>query len=103
MWSRRDLFGISLGTVWGIYGVTMGYLWSLCEVFMGCLCRLSEARLHEAVWRRLRQRSLSFPTGLMAAVTLDESGGGLQTPGGALSLVCKASGFSISSYSIGWM
>ena len=70
----------------------MGYLWGL-----------SEARLHEAVWRRLRQHSLSFPTGLMAAVTLDESGGGLQTPGGALSLVCKASGFTFSSFYMYWV
>nr|7PHW_B Chain B, Monoclonal antibody Cy.004 heavy chain [Gallus gallus]7PHW_E Chain E, Monoclonal antibody Cy.004 heavy chain [Gallus gallus]7PI3_F Chain F, Monoclonal antibody Cy.004 heavy chain [Gallus gallus]7PI3_M Chain M, Monoclonal antibody Cy.004 heavy chain [Gallus gallus]7PI3_T Chain T, Monoclonal antibody Cy.004 heavy chain [Gallus gallus]7PI3_a Chain a, Monoclonal antibody Cy.004 heavy chain [Gallus gallus] len=37
------------------------------------------------------------------AVTLDESGGGLQTPGGALSLVCKASGFDFSSYAMGWV
>uniref|UniRef100_A0A8C3JGF9 Ig-like domain-containing protein n=1 Tax=Calidris pygmaea TaxID=425635 RepID=A0A8C3JGF9_9CHAR len=46
---------------------------------------------------------LSPSPGLRAAVELRESGGGLQTPQGSLTLRCTGSGFTFSSFAIDWV
>uniref|UniRef100_A0A8V5GDU4 Uncharacterized protein n=1 Tax=Melopsittacus undulatus TaxID=13146 RepID=A0A8V5GDU4_MELUD len=40
---------------------------------------------------------------LQAEVRLEETGGGLQSPGASMRLLCKASGFTFGNYAMGWM
>nr|NDP09054.1 immunoglobulin mu heavy chain [Bos taurus] len=46
---------------------------------------------------------LSAPRGVLSQVQLRESGPSLVKPSQTLSLTCTVSGFSLSSYSIGWV
>nr|NDP12008.1 immunoglobulin mu heavy chain [Bos taurus] len=46
---------------------------------------------------------LSAPRGVLSQVQLRESGPSLVKPSQTLSLTCTASGFSLSSYAVGWV
>nr|NDP05539.1 immunoglobulin mu heavy chain [Bos taurus] len=46
---------------------------------------------------------LSAPRGVLSQVQLRESGPSLVTPSQTLSLTCTVSGFSLSSYHVGWV
>nr|NDP12254.1 immunoglobulin mu heavy chain [Bos taurus] len=46
---------------------------------------------------------LSAPRGVLSQVQLRESGPSLVKPSQTLSLTCTASGFSLSSYTVGWV
>nr|NDP12369.1 immunoglobulin mu heavy chain [Bos taurus] len=46
---------------------------------------------------------LSAPRGVLSQVQLRESGPSLVKPSQTLSLTCAISGFSLSSYSVGWV
>nr|NDP07252.1 immunoglobulin mu heavy chain [Bos taurus] len=46
---------------------------------------------------------LSAPRGVMSQVQLRESGPSLVKPSQTLSLTCTVSGFSLSSYGVGWV
>nr|NDP07295.1 immunoglobulin mu heavy chain [Bos taurus] len=46
---------------------------------------------------------LSAPRGVLSQVQLRESGPSLVKPSQTLSLICTVSGFSLSSYGVGWV
>nr|NDP12060.1 immunoglobulin mu heavy chain [Bos taurus] len=46
---------------------------------------------------------LSAPRGVLSQVQLRESGPSLVKPSQTLSLICTVSGFSLSSYAVGWV
>uniref|UniRef100_A0A8D0FHK2 Ig-like domain-containing protein n=1 Tax=Strix occidentalis caurina TaxID=311401 RepID=A0A8D0FHK2_STROC len=45
----------------------------------------------------------AYPVQPPSLVILVETRGGLQTPGGSLTLICKGSGFTFSSFDMQWL
>uniref|UniRef100_A0A8C0CYF2 Ig-like domain-containing protein n=1 Tax=Balaenoptera musculus TaxID=9771 RepID=A0A8C0CYF2_BALMU len=57
----------------------------------------------QTTWRTLNSPWFSLSTGVLSQGQLQESGPSLVKPSQTLSLTCTVSGFSLSSYAVGWV